>query len=79
MFVTRASSVLFVQPSSWPSGQRVGLTIPRSRVRVPLWPLVGFVLGLPEFKSSAKLVNSRLVASLLGFLIIIVWGGVPVK
>ena len=25
--------------AAWPSGQRVGLAIQRSRVRVPLWPL----------------------------------------
>ena len=30
----------------------------RSRVRVPLWSLDGFVLDCPEFKSSATLVNS---------------------
>ena len=54
---------------AWPSGQRVGLATRRSRVRVPLWPLAGFVLGLPEFKSSATLLNSQLVASYqLGFL-----------
>ena len=28
---------------------------------VPLWLLAGFVLGRPEFKSSATLVNSQLV------------------
>ena len=45
----------------------VGLTIQQSRV--PLWRLTGFVLGGPEFKSSATLVNSQLVASCqLGFL-----------
>ena len=48
---------------AWPSGQRVGLAIGRSRVRVPLWPLAGFVLGRPEFKFSATLVNSQLVAN----------------
>ena len=33
-----------------------------------LWLLAGFVLGRPEFKSSATLVNSKLVASCqLGF------------
>ena len=32
-------------------------------VRVPLWPLAGFVLGCPEFKSLAALVNSQLVAT----------------
>ena len=48
----------------------VGLAIRRSRVRVPLLSLAGFVLGRPEFKSSATLVNSHLVASCqLGFLI----------
>ena len=52
----------------WPSGQRVGLAIRRSRVRVPLWPFAGFGLGRPEFISSARLVNSQLVASYqLGF------------
>ena len=54
---------------AWPSGQRVGLAIRWFRVRVPLWPLAGFVLGRPEFKSSATLVDSQLVASYqLGFL-----------
>ena len=33
------------------------------RVRVPLWPLAGFVLGRPQFKSTATLVSSQLVAS----------------
>ena len=52
----------------WPSGQRVGLAIQRSRVRVPLWPPAGSVLGRPELKSSAT-VNSQLVASCqIGFL-----------
>ena len=56
----------------WPSGQRVGLAIRRSRVRVPLWPLAGFVLGRSEFKFSATLVNSQLVAFCqLGFLILL--------
>ena len=45
---------------------------PGSWVRVPLWPLAGFVLGRPEFKSSAALINSQLVASCqLGFLILL--------
>ena len=45
---------------------------PRSRVRVPLWPLAGFVLGRPKFKFSATLVNSQLVAFCqLGFLILL--------
>ena len=45
---------------------------PGSWVRVPLWPLAGFVLGRPEFISSATLVNSQLVASCqLGFLILL--------
>ena len=55
-----------------PSGQRVGLAIRRSQVRAPLWPLAGFVLGRPEFKLSATLVNSQLVAFCqLGFLILL--------
>ena len=58
--------------AAWPSCQRVGLAIRRSRVRVPLWPLAGFVLGRPEFKFSTTLVNSQLVAfCLLGFLILL--------
>ena len=32
-----------------------------SLVRFLLWPLAGFVLNCPEFKSSATLVNSQLV------------------
>ena len=31
--------------AAWPSGQHVGLAIRRSRVRVPLWRLAGFVLA----------------------------------
>ena len=58
--------------AAWPSGQHVGLAIRRSRVRVPLWPLAGFVLGRPEYKFSATLVNSQLVAFCqLGFLILL--------
>ena len=39
---------------------------------VPLWPLAGFVLGRPEFKFSATLVNSQLVVSCqLWFLILL--------
>ena len=57
-----------IREAAWPSGQRVRLEIRRSRVRVPLWPLAGFVLGRPKFKSSATFVNSQLVASCqLGF------------
>ena len=56
--------------AAWLNGQLVGLAIWRSRLRFPLWPLAGFVLGHPEFKSLATLVNSQLVASCqLGFLI----------
>ena len=54
--------------AAWLSGQCVGLTIRWSWDRVSLWPLAGFVLGRPELKSSATLVNSQLVASCqLGF------------
>ena len=49
--------------AAWSSGQRVGLAIRRSRVRVRLWSLAGFVLGRPKFKSSATLVNNQLVTS----------------
>ena len=51
--------------TAWPGGElggeRVALAIRRSRVRVPLWRLGGFVLGRPEFRSSATLINSQLV------------------
>ena len=41
---------------------------PAVQVQVKLWPLAGFVLGHPEFKSLATLVNSQLAASSqLGF------------
>ena len=53
-----------LEEAAWPSGQRIGLVIRRSRVRVPLWPLAGFGLVHPELKSSATLVNSQLVAEL---------------
>ena len=46
-----------------PSGQCIGLAIRRSPARVPLRRLARFVLGRLEFKSSATLVNSQLVAS----------------
>ena len=51
--------------TAWPGGElggeRVALAIRQSRVRVPLRRLGGFVLGRPEFRSSATLVNSQLV------------------
>ena len=63
--------------AAWPSGQRFGLAISRCRVRVPLWPLAGFVLSRPKFRFSATLVNSQLVAAScrLGFLLLLcsVW------
>ena len=59
---------LLYKDAAWPSGQCIRLTIWQSRVRVPLWPLAGFVLSCPEFQSSATLVKSQLVASCqLGF------------
>ena len=54
--------IIDIVEAAWPSGQRVGLAIRRSWVRVPLWPVAGFVLCRPEFKFSATLVNSQLVA-----------------
>ena len=64
---------LILSEAVWPSGQRVGLAIWRSRVRVALLPLAGFVLGYLEFKLSATLVNSQRVASscLLSFFILL--------
>ena len=52
----------------WPSGQRFGLAIWQSQVESRSDDFAGFVLGSPEFKSSATLVNSQLVGSYqLGF------------
>ena len=43
-----------------------------SQFRVLLWPVAGFVLCRPEFKSSATLVNSLLFSSCqVGFLILL--------
>ena len=49
--------------AAWPSGQRDGLAIRRSRVRVPPSAdhYLDLFLGSPEFESSAALVNSQLV------------------
>ena len=65
-------------------GQCIGLAIQQSLIQVPLWALARFVLGRPEFKSSAMLVNSQLVASCwLGFfnpvMLYMYLNGVPVK
>ena len=69
---TNAEYQSFCREAAWPNGQRVGLAIRRSRFGVPLWPLAGFALGRPEFKFSATLVNSQLVAFCqLGFLILL--------
>ena len=51
------------QKAAWLSGQRVRLTIRHPLVRVLLWPLAGFVLSRPYYKSSATLINSQLGAS----------------
>ena len=42
------------EEAAWPSGQRVRLAIRRSRVRVPHWPLAGFVLRDRKFVFSAE-------------------------
>ena len=48
---------------AWPSGQRIGLAVRRSLVKVLLWALAGFVrLCRPECTSSLTFVNSQLVA-----------------
>ena len=54
-----------LEETAWPSGQRFGLAIRRSRVRVQLYPHAGFALGRLQFRSSATLVNGQLVASSL--------------
>ena len=56
------------------SGERVGLTIWRSRARVQLWRIVGFVVGRPEFKfSSSFFKNSQLVVSCQLGIFVSVW------
>ena len=42
------------EEAAWPSGPRVRLAIRRSRVRVPHWPLAGFVLGDQKFVFSGE-------------------------
>ena len=58
----------FLVEAAWTSGQRVRLVIRRSRVPVQLWPLAGFAVVSPEFKSSATLVN---ICCQLRFLILL--------
>ena len=57
----------------WPSGQRIGHTVQRSRVLVPLRSLAAFVLGRSEFTSSARLVNSQLHFSVILRPRVLVW------
>ena len=42
------------EEAAWPSGPRVRLAIRQPRVRVPYWPLAGFVLGDRKFVFSAE-------------------------
>ena len=42
------------EEAAWPSGPRVRLAIRQPRVRVPRWPLAGFVLGDGKFVFSAE-------------------------
>ena len=56
-----SETLYWLWEAAWLSGWSAGLAIQQSRVRVSPWPLAGFVLGCPEFKSSATLVNSQLV------------------
>ena len=63
--------IINIREAVWSRGQHVRLAIRWSPVQVPLLPLAAFVLGHPKFKSSARLVNSQLVASCqLGYLIL---------
>ena len=67
-----AKLIIKGEETAWPSGQRFGLAIWRSRVRILLWSLAGFVLGFPEFKSEATLVKNQLFSSFhLGILILL--------
>ena len=66
MTLTQVGSVILAEGQSarWTPN-------PAVPVQFLLWPLAGFLLGCLEFKSSATLVNSQLVAShQLGFLIL---------
>ena len=47
--------------ATWLHGQHVGLAIQQSQIHIPLWPLAGFVLGLPEFKSTARSSSANLL------------------
>ena len=40
-----------LEEAAWPSAQRFGLAIRRSRVRVPLYPHARFALGRLQFRS----------------------------
>ena len=42
------------EEAAWPSGPRVRLAIQQPRVRVPHWPLAGFVLGDQKFVFSGE-------------------------
>ena len=50
--------VVFIMKALWQSGQCVRLAIRRSRVRVPVQSLAGFVLGRSEYTSLAMFVNN---------------------
>ena len=49
--------------ATWLRGQHVGFAVHKSQIHIPLWPLAGLVLGLPEFKSTAMLLISQPVGS----------------
>ena len=65
-------------PTYWfiPLMYYIFITTPTSpAIRLPLWRVAGFVLGCPEFKSSATLVSSQGCLLPVGFLILLcsVW------
>ena len=63
--------------AAWLSGQRIGLAIRWPMVPSPTlatcW--INFVLGCPEFKSSATLVSQLVASCQFGFLVLLcyVW------
>ena len=62
----------WTREGAWPSGRHIGFAIRRPLFQVPLWPVAGFFLCCPEFKSLAMLVNSQPVASFqFGFLFLL--------
>ena len=57
----RGNKITDTREAPWPSVEGAGLVIHTPQVQVAPWPLAGFALSSPKFKSSAVLVKSQLV------------------